>query len=113
MTRLLPFWLHQPIKRLLWRTAAADTFPTRFEMNTRRRLASLLGDAGFDEARFGYLDDCRTLGRFRLGLWAELWLWRILRAIGLRYPENCLLGVRCGSVVRKSASDSPQFSRPL
>lgn len=93
LTSVIPFALHQPVKRLLWRTEAKDTFPTAFRMNSRRRLRALFDAAGFDEAWFTKLDDCRTLARFRIGLWAELGVRRVLRALGLRYPENCLLGV--------------------
>jgi SAM-dependent methyltransferase len=93
LTALVPFRMHQPIKRVLWRTETRDTFPTRFRMNTRRRLRSLLADAGFDEESFAYLDDCRTLGRFRALLLLELTAWAALRRLGLRYPESCLLGV--------------------
>ncbi len=93
LTALVPFALHQPIKRFLWRTEARDTFPTRFRLNTRGRLAAAFGGGGFDEVLFAHLDDCRTLGRFRAGLRVELWARRALRAVGLRYPETCLLGV--------------------
>ena len=93
ITAVLPFGLHQPIKRLLWRTEAKDTFPTCFRMNTRRRLRALFDAGGFDEAGFAYLDDCRSFARFPPLLLAELSLWRGLRALGCSYPENCLLGV--------------------
>ena len=93
MTSLVPFALHQPIKRVLWRTEAKDTFPTCFRMNTRSRLAEQLAAGGFEEVAFDYLDDCRTTARFRPLLWMELSLRRLLRAVGLRYPESCLLGL--------------------
>lgn len=93
VTGVVPFKLHHPIKRLLWRTEKRDTFPTLFRMNTRSRLRQLAADAGLKEEAFAYLDDCRTFGRFRVLLFSELTLWRLLKAVGLRYPENCLLGV--------------------
>lgn len=93
ITAVTPFSLHNPIKRILWRTEAKDTFPTTFRMNTRAVLARLFDAGGFDEAGFAYLDDCRTLQRFRPLNVLELELQRALRTAGLRYPENCLLGV--------------------
>lgn len=93
LTALVPHRLHQPIKRVLWKTEPKDTFPTKFRMNTRRVLREQLGAGGFAEVAFAYLDDCRTLGRFRAGLLGELCLRRSLRWVGMRYPETCLLGV--------------------
>ena len=65
VTAVTPFALHNPVKRILWRTDAKDTFPTTFKMNTRKTLAAQFRQCGFDEAGFAYLDDCRTLQRFR------------------------------------------------
>jgi 2-polyprenyl-3-methyl-5-hydroxy-6-metoxy-1,4-benzoquinol methylase len=90
---LTPFWIHHPIKHVLWNTEEKDTFPVAYKMNTRRRLRVLFAQAGLREQYFGYLDDCRTLHRFRTLHYLELSLWRLLRAARLRYPENCLLGV--------------------
>lgn len=93
ITAMTPFALHQPIKRVLWRTEAKDTFPTTYKMNTRRELAELFSASGFDEQAFWQLDDCRSLQRFRVMNVIELSLRKMLNGIGLRYPENCLLGV--------------------
>jgi SAM-dependent methyltransferase len=93
LTTLVPMPLRHPVKRFLWRTAKRDTFPTRFRMNTRRRLDTLARAAGLAEASFTYLDDCRTFARFRGLQWLELGLRRALRGVGLAYPERCLLGV--------------------
>lgn len=93
LTSLVPFRLRHPIKRFLWRTEAKDTFPTRFAMNSRRTLRRLFAAAGFDEALFLRLDDCRTFNRFRALSAIELRTRAVLRAIGLGYPEACLLGV--------------------
>ncbi len=93
LTALVPFWLHQPVKRVLWRTEKRDTFPTRFRMNTRRSLAAVFAGGGFDEELFAELDDCRTFGRFRLLQWGELLARTGLRKLRLGYPERCLLGV--------------------
>jgi SAM-dependent methyltransferase len=90
---ILPFGLHHPIKRLLWRTEERDTFPVAYRMNTRKQLAQLFEAQGFRESSFRYLDDCRTFFRFRWLHVVELALWRFVRAFGRSYPENCLLGV--------------------
>jgi SAM-dependent methyltransferase len=93
ITALTPFSLHHPIKHFFWRTEAKDTFPTTFKMNTRRTLAELFSSHGFEEDGFWYLDDCRSLNRFRLLNVLELSARLVLNKAGLRYPENCLLGV--------------------
>lgn len=93
ITGLVPFQLHHAPKRLLWRTDPKDTFPVAYRMNTREVLRCVFEQHGFREAAFGHLDDCRTFSRFRATQLVELCLWRCFRAIGLRYPENCLLGV--------------------
>jgi SAM-dependent methyltransferase len=93
ITHLMPFAVHQPIKRLLWHTEEQDTFPTVFRMNTRVALQDWMGKGQFEEAFFAYLDDCRSFSRFRSLLFAELTLWKLLQAVSVRYPETCLLGV--------------------
>jgi hypothetical protein len=90
---LLPFYCHYPIKRLLWGGQEKDTFPVAYKMNTRQRLKALFKQGGFAETLFLYLDDCGTFGHFKRLNWLELHCWRLLRRLGLRYPENCLLGV--------------------
>lgn len=92
-TWLVPFRLHHLPKRLLWRADPKDTFPVAYRMNTRRALSQVFTRHGFREREFGYLDDCRTFAGFRTMLIVELCLWRCFRALGLTYPENCLLGV--------------------
>jgi hypothetical protein len=69
-------------------------------MNSKAVLKRILEENGFQEVAFWYLDDLSALGRFRIGSYLELVAWRTLRALGLRYPENCLLGV-----YRRSAED--------
>ena len=90
---LTPFWLHHPIKRLFWKTEAKDTFPVAYRMNTRRTLAEVAAAHGFREQAFRHLDDLSAGARFRWLNYGELLAWKTLHAVGLRYPENCLLGV--------------------
>ncbi len=90
---LIPFRFHHAIKHWFWGTEEKDTFPVVYKMNTRSALARLFEGARFQEVHFGYLDDCRTLSRFRWGHHAELFGWRFCRSLNLQYPENCLLGV--------------------
>lgn len=93
LTALTPMSIRHPLKKFLWGTEEKDTFPTCFRMNTRKRLRELAGELGFEETLFDYLDDCRTLARFRILLTGELFLRNACRSIGFHYPENCLLGV--------------------
>jgi SAM-dependent methyltransferase len=88
-----PMAVHDMVKRVLWGTSPEDTFPTLYRMNTRKELRRLFESAGFVEEEFLYLNDCRSFGRWRLALTAELLAERLLRMCGLRYPEMCLLGV--------------------
>jgi hypothetical protein len=89
----IPFRFHHGVKRQLWKTEEQDTFPVAYKMNTRAALAAVFRRHGLREAAFAYLDDCRTFARFRLANHAELTARWALRKVGLRYPENCLLGV--------------------
>lgn len=93
ISHLTPFWLHNPIKRILWQTEEKDTFPVVYRMNTRKCLAEIFERSGFNECYFTYLDDCRVFSRFRFLKYLELSSWRLLNFLGIRYPENCLLGI--------------------
>lgn len=88
-----PFWCHHPIKKWLWSTEEEDTFPVFYRMNTPGRLRKLFGAEGGTEKCCWLVDDCRTLGRFRWGLRAELTIRAALRRFGAGYPERCLVGV--------------------
>ena len=92
LTRLAPMGLRHTVKRFLWRTDQKDTFPTRFRMNTRGRLQRLFGAHGLREEAFLRLDDCRTFSRFRWLLLCELRVRTFFRALGMPYPEHCILG---------------------
>jgi len=93
MTRLIPESMRDLLKRYLWSAEERDTFPVAYLMNTKRQLRPLFHESRFQECHFTYLDDCRTLGRWRRLLRAELRLRQLLRMVGLRYPESCLLAV--------------------
>jgi 2-polyprenyl-3-methyl-5-hydroxy-6-metoxy-1,4-benzoquinol methylase len=93
VSRLTPHRLHHPIKERIWGTSEADTFPVAYQMNTRRRLLRLLRAQGFRELAFAHLDDLSMTARSRTLNAIEFTVWRLLRRIGLRYPEHCLLGV--------------------
>jgi SAM-dependent methyltransferase len=93
LSRVIPFGLHHPIKRLFWGGEEEDTFPVAYRMNSRATLKRLFESDGFHEILFSYLDDLSTLGHFKLGISLELVAWRLLKSIGIRYPETCLLGV--------------------
>ncbi len=93
LTWLVPYRLHHLPKHLLWGSHPKDTFPVAYRMNTRRTLRKIFEKHGFLESEFGHLDDCRTFAAYRTMLTMELCLWRSLHALGLKYPENCLLGV--------------------
>ena len=93
VTWIAPFALHHSLKRFLWDSEAKDTFPVAYRMNTRSSLRRLFETHGFRESGFAYLDDCRTLQRFRATLFLELATWRLLHSVSVTYPENCLLGI--------------------
>ena len=93
LTKLIPFSLHHAIKKVLWGTEEKDTFPVAYKMNTRRELNKVFESNGFRECFFSYLDDCSGFGRFRFLSFCELSLRQMLNAMGLHYPEVCLLGV--------------------
>jgi 2-polyprenyl-3-methyl-5-hydroxy-6-metoxy-1,4-benzoquinol methylase len=90
---MTPHQLHHKAKKYLWKTEAKDTFPVQYLMNTRKRLASVLGRAGFRELLFRGLADACVLWRFRRFHALELSAWKLASALGVKYPESCLLGV--------------------
>jgi 2-polyprenyl-3-methyl-5-hydroxy-6-metoxy-1,4-benzoquinol methylase len=92
LSRVLPFSLHHPLKRVFWGGDEEDTFPVQYRMNTRRVLRDVFAK-DFEEAGFARLDDLSLFGGFKMANYAELWAWRTLSSLGLQYPEHCLLGV--------------------
>ncbi|NNF66229.1 MAG: methyltransferase domain-containing protein, partial [Gammaproteobacteria bacterium] len=93
ISQAVPFSLHYPIKKFFWGGEEEDTFPVEYKMNTRKALQNLFAENGFVEESFAYLDDLSVFGHFKLMGYVELSLWRLINKLGLRYPENCLLGV--------------------
>ena len=90
---VIPFWLHHPVKKVIWHSRAEDTFPVVYRMNTRRTLNDLATAHGFCEEWFARLDDCRLFFRVPILGRLELATWRAGRMLGLRHPESCLMGV--------------------
>lgn len=88
-----PFWLHNPLKKLIWMSEERDTFPVAYRMNTRRTLQRLFAEARLNEVAFTELDDARTFAQFTMLNHVELLTLSAFRAVGLQYPEHCLLGV--------------------
>jgi len=93
VSRFSPFQFHHFVKKILWNVEEHDTFPVEYKMNSRETLARLFERHGFREAAFAYLDDLATFGGRKYLNYVELLSWRALRSVGLRYPENCLLGI--------------------
>ena len=62
-------------------------------MNTRSRLRAAFEPCEFKEIEFQYLDHCTVWARFRALYAMELSAWRLLRSIGIRFPECTLLAV--------------------
>jgi 2-polyprenyl-3-methyl-5-hydroxy-6-metoxy-1,4-benzoquinol methylase len=100
-----PFQLHHKVKKVIWQTEEKDTFPTEYRMNTRQALRKLFARAGFGEFTFAYLDDCRSLARWKWTNFLELSFWKVLNFLGLHYPEVCLLGLYQKAVVQPSQSE--------
>ena len=90
---LVPFWLHNPMKRLIWRTEARDTFPTAYRLNTHADLSGHAARCGLTEAYFSLVDDCSVTIRYRVLNWLELRTRRLLNAIGAHHPEVCILAI--------------------
>lgn len=93
LAAMTPTWVHARVKRAAWNTPSEDTFPTVFRMNTRRDLDRVFGKHGFFEEDFMRLNDTRTLAGWRVTALAELLVERVLRFLGIPYPERCILGV--------------------
>ena len=93
ISSLVPFRFHHSLKSLFWPGEPEDAFPTFYRMNTRRTLQRLLGQAGFREMAFARLDDLSVFGSRRRMNALELRVRSGLSALGIPYPEHCILGV--------------------
>ncbi len=93
LSGLTPLSVHHVAKKFLWGGEEKDTFPVTYLMNTYARLNALFSGAGFKLAKYQRLDDCRTLQHWKYLLATELLLWKVLRTLGIGYPEACILGV--------------------
>lgn len=91
-----PMWVHHAVKHVLWRVEERDTFDTVYRMNERGTLRALFEGAGMREVAFVKVDDCRASGRFAAWHRVELAVAGLLHRLGLRYPENCLVGIYQG-----------------
>ncbi len=90
---IIPNRWHYHLTKLLWDTREKDVFPTYYRMNSRARLRSLFREGGFSEVVFAYLDSCSTWQRYRWTCYAEMSVWRVFRALGLRYLEHNILAI--------------------
>lgn len=93
VSRSLPFALHHPIKKLFWGGDESDTFPTVYRMNSKRRLAGLFANHGFDRQAISLVGDCSLTGQLGKANHLELAVWKACQTLRIPYPESCLLGV--------------------
>lgn len=93
ITYITPFSWHFKIKKFFWGGEERDTFPVAYKMNTRKELKDIFGRLGFTEECFQHLDDLSAFSKFRVLNLLEIWLWKVFKGLGLRYPENNLLGI--------------------
>jgi 2-polyprenyl-3-methyl-5-hydroxy-6-metoxy-1,4-benzoquinol methylase len=93
VARAVPFSLHNPLKWLIWRTESRDTFPVEYKLNTRKDQQKWAERNGLRLALFTLVDDCRVSIGYKPLHWLELRSMRILNALGLHYPEMCILSV--------------------
>ena len=85
--------LHYPVRKLFGGGEEKDTFPTQYKMNTRITLRRLFEEHGFREYAFLYLDDVAVFRHLRYLGYLEALVWSFIFSAGIRYPENCLLGL--------------------
>ncbi len=93
MTKFTPFWAHHAPKQFFWRVEERDTFPVEYKMNTKLELDKAFSHMGFVNTHFMYLDDCRTLAKYKLTLHMELLFRKFLNLFKLHYPELCILSI--------------------
>jgi 2-polyprenyl-3-methyl-5-hydroxy-6-metoxy-1,4-benzoquinol methylase len=91
--RLTPLSAHHFFKKILWNTEERDTFPVQFKMNTGAKLGQLFHAAGFTEAHFELIDDCRVFQNYYPLSYLELLVHKLFTVLRLPYPECCIIGV--------------------
>ena len=91
ISALVPFRLHNSIKRVFWGTEEEDTFPTHYKLNTRGAQEQYASQAGLKSVVMLRLNDCSVTGAFGSLANPELLLESGFRMLGLPYPEHCLL----------------------
>jgi SAM-dependent methyltransferase len=88
-----PFSWHNPLKRLIWRTEARDTFPTQYKLNTSADIEHYAASAGLEQVFFQRLDDCRITNSYRRLNTIELKARSLFRKAGFPYPEACIVSL--------------------
>lgn len=106
---LTPMAVHHAIKAMIWGVEQRDTFPVEYRMNTRRDLSRLFTRHGFEEKSFRLLSDCRTFQKWRWTNFLELTACKFLEALGLRYPEVCVLATYGWAT---QATEGPGAAKP-
>jgi SAM-dependent methyltransferase len=91
VARTVPFALHNPLKWLIWRTESRDTFPVEYKLNTRTDQERWAESSGLRLSFFCLVDDCRVSIGYRTLHWLELRAMSVFNALGMRYPEMCIL----------------------
>jgi 2-polyprenyl-3-methyl-5-hydroxy-6-metoxy-1,4-benzoquinol methylase len=93
IANVIPFGLHNPLKRLLWNSEPRDTFPTQYKLNTRKDIDRVAKLTGLEQVHYQRLDDCRITNSYRLLNRLELASRSALHTVGIPYPEACILTV--------------------
>jgi len=92
VARWTPMSAHHWVKSRFWGTEERDTFPVEYKMNTKKELVRLFDAAGFEEASYELIDDCRIFNNFRVLNYLELCFWQFCRWVSFPYPEKCIIG---------------------
>jgi hypothetical protein len=88
-----PLAMHHWLKRRLWNTESKDTFPTRYKMNQRTTLRSIMGEASFREAFFQLLPDSSLFWRVPIIRHVELAYYKVAHRTSLPHLDTCMLTV--------------------
>lgn len=93
LARVLSLTTRRWLARRIWNTDPRDVHPLSYRLNSRAALRRYFAAAGLTEQYFVSLDDCGIFPRSRVLNAMELATRALCRAVGLRYPEACLLAV--------------------